>query len=137
MLDALPLAHRVFCIPGSQAQVALYWRDDVDAAIVQAGIDTWDFRAYDEQGESPETPIYTDLAKAANAGTPAIMLAAVAITGASPLAIGHTMLHSFNPVTLFEAAARREYMLEYTLRRVTSLQPIVVRVALSMGSAYQ
>lgn len=140
-LDALGAERPVHCRAGSLASVDLYWRNQLNAALLQGVISSWDFRVYDEQGESPETAIYTDLAKAANAANAngaAIFLTAAAVTGASRLAIGHTMLHYFDPVALWSAREGGLYTLEYkpTLT-AAGTGPIVARVALLVGTSYQ
>lgn len=141
-LDALPVNRAVHVTAGSLAVVDLYLRNEVNAALLQGALGTWDFRVYSEQGASPETLIYSELAKAnssvnSQTGGTAIVLAAVAQTGASRLPIGHTVLHKFDPVVLFSAAAGQTYTLEYTFRLATSAIPLVVRVALVVDAAYQ
>lgn len=139
MLDAIPVG-AVYVPYGTLATVDLYLRNQTNGALLQAAVSDWDWRVYDEQGESPETVLYSELAKAANAtnaDTNPIILTAAAVTGASRLAVGHTFLHKFNPVVLFDAASGRLYRLEYTFRLASSAGPMVVSVPMIVGSAYQ
>lgn len=140
-LDALGAERPVRCKAGALASVDLYWRNQTNAALLQGVISTWDFRVYDEQGNSPETAIYTDLAKAAdaeNANGTDIFLTAAAITGASRLAIGHTMLHYFDPVALFDAREGSIFTLEYKANLTAAgTGPAIARVALVIEPAYQ
>lgn len=140
-LDALGAERPVRCRAGSLASVDLYWRNQLNAALLQGVISSWDFRVYDEQGDSPETAIYTDLAKdedAENANGADIFLVAAAVTGASRLAIGHTMLHYFDPVALFDARDGSIYRLEYKVNLTAAgTGPVIANVALVIDPAYQ
>jgi hypothetical protein len=140
MLDALPIGRAVHCVLGGYASVDLYFRDEANAAIVRAGVSTWDFRVYSDQGAAPETDIFDDLAKA-NTATNAIdssviWEAAVVQDGKNRLPVGRTFLHKFDPSALFQAGAGQNYTLEYRVLR-TSLPTLVTRVALVMEPAYQ
>lgn len=135
-LDAL-MSQRVVVVPwGQTAVVDLYLRNATNAALLQSAVTDWDWRVYDEQGASPQAEVYSELAKAADAGTPDIILTAVAITGASRLAIGHTFLHSFDPVALWSALGGRLYGLEYTFRLAASAGTMQVRVPLLVEARY-
>jgi len=139
-LDALPSHRAVHVVAGSLAVVDLYLRNQVNAALLQAAVASWSFRVYSEQSASPETVLYSELAKAntaANADTSVIVLAAAAVTGASRLAIGHTFLHKFDPLVLFSASDGRLYTLEYTFVLTSTGGPLVVRVPLAVGASYQ
>ena len=139
-LDALPVNRPVRCTAGSLAVVDLYLRNQVNAAFLRAALDTWDFRVYDEQGISPDAPIYEDLVRGkteTNADSSDIILTAVAQDGANRLPVGRTFLHKFDPVILFGAEPGRLYRIEYTFRLITSEIPFVVGVALSVDPAYQ
>lgn len=139
--DALPIGRAVHVTAGSLAQVDLYVRNSVNAALLQAAVEDWDFRVYEEQGASPETLIYSELAKAKDAENASeavdILHTAVQTDGQCRIPQGRTMLHKFDPVVLFNAAAGRVFALEYTFRLLTSEVPFVVRVALVVDAAYQ
>jgi hypothetical protein len=139
-LDALPVNRAVHVTAGSLAVVDLYLRDQVNAALLQAEILAWDFMVYEDQGASPETLIYSEIAKsptATNADTSVVCLTAVAQTGAGRVPIGHTFLHKFDPVVLFSAAAGRNFTIEYKFTLDNDAGPMIVRVALVIDPAYQ
>lgn len=140
-LDALPIGRAVHVTAGALAVVDLYVRNQVNAALLKAAIADWDFRVYEELGASPETLLYSELAKAVGATNSAdatdIIQTAVVVTGAARIPQGYTFLHKFDPVALFAAAAGQNYTAEYTFRLTTSAIPIVVRVALVIDGAYQ
>ncbi len=139
-LDALP--NTVVSVPyGSLARIDLYLRTQSNAALLRADVTNWDFEVFDEQGASPETPIYGELAKAntaANADTAIILIATTVavVTGASRLALGHTFLHKFDPTVLFDAGAGRLYRIRYTFLLASSAGKLQASVPLLMGNEY-
>jgi hypothetical protein len=140
VLDVLPYARAVHVPIGGIAVVDLYFRDENNDPILKSSVSDWDFKVFTDQGASPETAIYTELANAATIsnspdGTD-VMQTTVAQTAECRLPIGATMIHKFDPSNVFAAASGQNYRLEYTLRYGAHNLPIVASVALVIDAAY-
>lgn len=142
-----PITYR--CKEGAFVPIAFMLRDATDSPLFQVdsthGVNTWDFRVYDENSATPETALYSSLNRtnsatdANQASTPVIILTAVTVNGFSPTAAGHTFLEIINPVALWSARSGCTYTLEW-LFRLTALtygsQRIVHRAPLVIEPAY-
>lgn len=136
-LDVLPL-DAIHVREGSAFWVDLLVRNALDAPVFKSAISSWALRVYDEGSQTPEIPIYSELARtnsATNEDGTEIWLAAVTLNGLSRSIKGHTFAEQF--VDRYPIVGGKTYIHEYTFVLGSDAGTIVHRQQVQVHPTYQ